>query len=638
MQKTQDDALVQDVRSGHREAFTALVRRHQNYAYGTAVGLLSDFELARDVVQESFLIAYQDLGKLREPARFGLWLRGIVRHTALKARRERDKVRGMAEELRQALDMEAPAPDQTDLDEIRRRMVRLALEGLGDSHREIVGLYYTGDMSYIELAAFLGITPTAVQGRLQRARDKLKKELKMVEERFEEEGLPEDFSAEVERLLETSAINGEDLTIDQLKSIGASAVDPLCQIFEDPFDPNDPRVRVAALALCAIGDERALHPLLRVLYTSRAWFFHRHDTEGQGWRPGDWSSISRLLEVPGLRDKMLERVRTRQASWSEVLTFGFAEGDAEVYEAVNALFHQTRDPHMKATALQSLCKIRPGNAGDLIARFLQRDRYYRRAACIAAFYIGSTPPLELCMHALIKGVDDFALGFLIGHIRGHGQQGEEALRQLLVHDSPQARFTAALTLAPTKSQAVFEVLIQHFLDAPADKSWDFKKWRPLGEHYAPQLAAWIEQHPAQSKEVPALVAALAHKGTGPVNTGAAFDTLAREGWPTVQASATKVLTKSRGAAYLPELRHQLAEGRSALSRAAFWSVYRLRTEAEPMVEEMFASKNWKERKAAVCLWRRWNLLTDERKSLALADEHVAVQRAAEPYIKRRRPT
>jgi hypothetical protein len=178
--------------------------------------------------------------------------------------------------------------------------------------------------------------------------------------------------------------------------------------------------------------------------------------------------------------------------------------------------------------------------------------------------------------------------------------------------------------------------VQHFLNAPPDRSWDYKQWRPLGWYYAPQLAAWIEEHPARAEGVPALTAALAHQGAGAVKAGPAFATLVRDGWPSVQALATKVLARSRGAAYLPELRRQLAAGKRALARAAFWAVYHLGEEAQPMVEEMFESENWKERKAAVCLLRRWDLLTDQRKRQALADDHIAVRRAVEPYIKRRR--
>jgi len=50
-----DTQLVARTLKGSQEAFAALVRCHQNYAYGTAIGLLSDFELAQEVVQESFL-------------------------------------------------------------------------------------------------------------------------------------------------------------------------------------------------------------------------------------------------------------------------------------------------------------------------------------------------------------------------------------------------------------------------------------------------------------------------------------------------------------------------------------------------------------------------------------------------------
>ena len=94
-----DAVLVAEALAGRREAFADLVRKHQYYAYGTAVGMLSDFDLAYDVVQESFLTAYQDLRKLRDPKRFGGWLRGIVRHTAHRALRELRRVSALTAEL-----------------------------------------------------------------------------------------------------------------------------------------------------------------------------------------------------------------------------------------------------------------------------------------------------------------------------------------------------------------------------------------------------------------------------------------------------------------------------------------------------------------------------------------------------------
>ena len=47
-----------------------------------------------------------------------------------------------------------------------------------------------------------------------------------------------------------------------------------------------------------------------------------------------------------------------------------------------------------------------------------------------------------------------------------------------------------------------------------------------------------------------------------------------------------------------------------------------------MAEEMIGSEDWAERKAAVCLLRRWGKLTPEQQAQAERDPHIAVQHAA----------
>ena len=91
-QEATDEWLVLEARQGSGQAFAELVTRYQHRAYATAVGVLSDFELAQDVAQDAFLCAYRDLSKLKEPALFATWLSGIARYTAHAARRERGKI------------------------------------------------------------------------------------------------------------------------------------------------------------------------------------------------------------------------------------------------------------------------------------------------------------------------------------------------------------------------------------------------------------------------------------------------------------------------------------------------------------------------------------------------------------------
>ena len=121
MTEKSDATLVADVLNGRTEAFEDLVHRHQHYAYGTAISVLSDFEMAQDVVQEAFLAAYQELESLRDSTRFGAWVCGIVRHMAHRGLREIARARDM---------------------------VQSALARLPGKNREVVSLHYVERLSY----------------------------------------------------------------------------------------------------------------------------------------------------------------------------------------------------------------------------------------------------------------------------------------------------------------------------------------------------------------------------------------------------------------------------------------------------------------------------------------------------------
>jgi RNA polymerase sigma-70 factor (ECF subfamily) len=73
--KQLQEALVRRARDGDHGAFESLVRPEIDRLYGLAGLLLSDRTRAEDAVQEALLRAWRDLPKLREPAKFGAWLR-----------------------------------------------------------------------------------------------------------------------------------------------------------------------------------------------------------------------------------------------------------------------------------------------------------------------------------------------------------------------------------------------------------------------------------------------------------------------------------------------------------------------------------------------------------------------------------
>jgi len=607
-------SLVGAVLAGEKEAFCDLVRKYQDFAYGLAVGMLADFDLAQDVVQEAFLSAYRDLPRLKDPARFGGWLRGIVRHTAHRALRDREHFRLLTERLWHAIETsgDTPAADQLADEAERRETVRRALERLDDKNREVVSLYYIDGLSYSEIAGFLSVTQATVKGRLQRGRVHLREELKVVEDTFDERKLPEDFASEIGRLLDTWAARGVEQTreIERLVEIGAPAVQPLCEALRDPR----PAVRRgAANALCAIGDPRALNPILEEWRAYRLEFRFKD-----------------LLAIRGAREALLRIVRESgdPDQWWELQALRQAKGDGEVFDALYEIFHSTRKN--RGAVLDVLCDIRPERAADLLIEALNDpDLRIRVRAPWAALRRGLVLPIEACLKAFGDGVrwwERLCAGSLV---LLHGEEGEKALERVMRTGSPAERATAAFTLATERkaTDEAFQVLTQELVRGSRDRQWIKAVSRTLARRYGPQLARWVEAEPGLMTTIPNVVWALAMAPKAVAV--AAIEALSRDATPSVRAAAVRILARQRGPAFLPELRGCLRDGRpKKVAREAFREMQRLGDAARPIAEEMLRSDRWTERKAAVGLLRRWKRLTPEQRSRAEDDPHVAVRMAA----------
>ena len=625
MDERSDAALVAEALAGQREAFATLVRRYQDCAYGVAIGILSDFELARDVVQEAFLSAYRDLRKLRDADRFPGWLCGIVRHMAHRALRELARVRSMTEDLSQVATPfdPTPAPDEAAEDAERRELVRRALASLSDRNREAVSLYYVDGLSYTEIASFLGVTETAVQGRLQRGRAQLRKGLmKMVEDTFKEQELPADFSVEIKRLLDLVAEHAaeRERAIRRLAEIGTPAVDPLCEAIGDPREP----VRIAAArALCAIGDARALRPILRLLYSDMPWRYSQVFEDGSA------------IRVPGAREALLEIVRGGQGdqpNWrteaSALCALAHAVGDDEVFDCVYRIFRAPRTHTSVArAAMNALCDIRPDSAVKIIEEALHSPNLRVRAwAARLAVHRSLLPSIEACVKAFVGGICSNDRRCAVSLARQHGKAGEETLQRLMRSGMAEERATAALVLAQAGHDDAFDVLKREIFRCQPDRTRVREMAHALTIHYGGDITSWLEMDEATLAGTPGFGWALS-TSRGDVTPMA--ERLYRAGTPAGRAAALRILARDRGTELLPELRCCLREaGPGKVTREAFRQMRRLRDAALPTALEMFESEEWTERKAATCLLRRWGKLTPEQKQKALADPHVAVRHAA----------
>jgi len=70
--------LIQRFKNGELTAFDEIVRKYQKQVYNTAYGYIGNYEDAYDISQEVFIKVYKSLGKLKDNAAFGFWLRRVT--------------------------------------------------------------------------------------------------------------------------------------------------------------------------------------------------------------------------------------------------------------------------------------------------------------------------------------------------------------------------------------------------------------------------------------------------------------------------------------------------------------------------------------------------------------------------------
>jgi RNA polymerase sigma factor (sigma-70 family) len=168
--------------AGDREAFASLVDATGSLVCSIALAILRDVELSRDVAQDVFLAAWQNLRKLRNPASFLPWLRQMTRNRAHHVLRSKVRSRKVVTD-RESDDLLAAAVDARPgagellMAEEERRALAAAIDELPDEAREVVTLYYREGRSVRQVADLLGLREEAVKQRLSRARSRLRQAL-----------------------------------------------------------------------------------------------------------------------------------------------------------------------------------------------------------------------------------------------------------------------------------------------------------------------------------------------------------------------------------------------------------------------------------------------------------------------------
>jgi len=183
----QDELLVLRCQDGDAEALSDLVARWRPRLLAHAGRLTGDPAAADDAVQEAWLAIVSRLGRLDDPARFGVWARRIVTNKCADwiRRRQRDR-RAVAQAARNASGAEAPPASEIEQAEetgAANHALRRAMRDLSSEHRAALALHYLDGLSVRDVAAALGVPEGTVKSRLHHARRRLEEAWRRAEER-----------------------------------------------------------------------------------------------------------------------------------------------------------------------------------------------------------------------------------------------------------------------------------------------------------------------------------------------------------------------------------------------------------------------------------------------------------------------
>jgi len=178
-----DDAkLVARAKNGDREAFGELVARHQRAMYAASRAYFASEADARDAVQDAFVKAFQRLAQLNSGERFAAWMARITMRRCIDTLRSQTDKQSLADFATSvAVHPRLGQPQLTPATLASRaeeaEMVRAAIGRLPEHQRVAIMLRYGGQLTYAEIADYLGVPASTVEGRLYKAKRALREML-----------------------------------------------------------------------------------------------------------------------------------------------------------------------------------------------------------------------------------------------------------------------------------------------------------------------------------------------------------------------------------------------------------------------------------------------------------------------------
>lgn len=170
MDETEDLKLVRESRQGSRESFERLLIRYEKPIFNAAYRVLHDYEDAKDVTQNVFLKAFENLEHFDPKHRFFSWIYRIALNESINLCKSRRRFEAAEDTRVEERNTPENLLSRTELGGV----VQAALMSIGFEYRVVIVLRHFNDCSYQEISEILEIPEKTVKSRLFTARTLLR--------------------------------------------------------------------------------------------------------------------------------------------------------------------------------------------------------------------------------------------------------------------------------------------------------------------------------------------------------------------------------------------------------------------------------------------------------------------------------
>ena len=185
-----DTKLMLRLSAGDQDAFQELVERHKLSVLNLCLRFTGNKADAEDLAQEVFIRIFQAAPKYEVKAAFTTWVYRIAVNLCLNHQRRKKILHFFSLNHKHSPNSqfddwqpEVPVSEQPDSEFERKelqQLVQQAIQSLPESQKTVIILHRFHELSYQEIAAVLDTTVSAVESRLHRAKQNLKKRLQYV--------------------------------------------------------------------------------------------------------------------------------------------------------------------------------------------------------------------------------------------------------------------------------------------------------------------------------------------------------------------------------------------------------------------------------------------------------------------------